>query len=173
MFGRLGASRTGFALFGRSEWSSMPPVPDCSLCLGIVAISVFRECAPKIHRDALATTETSFEDPRRVPKGRLRLVPRPRWSLGACRPVLGCRLLVSGLGFPEPRRKMISGDSFSVTRPQEKVDTPKPRDPKARNTGSDESPHSGPYNFDHPNGAKPTFESPGYPSIYLHGACQY
>ncbi|OWM66894.1 hypothetical protein CDL15_Pgr006205 [Punica granatum] len=31
-------------------------------------------------------------------------------------------------------------------RPHGKVDTPKPRDPKARNAGPDESPHSGPYN---------------------------
>ncbi|PKI33292.1 hypothetical protein CRG98_046314 [Punica granatum] len=45
-------------------------------------------------------------------------------------------------------RKMISGDSFSrvfVTRPHGKVDTPKSRDPKVRNAGPDESPHSGPY----------------------------
>ncbi|PKI77582.1 hypothetical protein CRG98_002036 [Punica granatum] len=41
---------------------------------------------------------------------------------------------------------MISGDSFSrvsVTRPHGKVDTLKLRDPKARNAGTDESPHSG------------------------------
>ncbi|PKI59760.1 hypothetical protein CRG98_019863 [Punica granatum] len=43
---------------------------------------------------------------------------------------------------------MISGDSFScvsVTRPHGKVDTPKPRDPKACDAGLDESPHSSPY----------------------------
>ncbi|PKI75980.1 hypothetical protein CRG98_003638 [Punica granatum] len=34
----------------------------------------------------------------------------------------------------------------SVTRPHGKVDTPKPRDPKARNVGPDESLHSGSYN---------------------------
>ncbi|OWM66814.1 hypothetical protein CDL15_Pgr027002 [Punica granatum] len=77
------------------------------MCLGIVAISVFRECTPKIHREAFATTETSLGEPCRVPKGRLKLVPRPRWSLGACRPVLECRLLVGGAGLGSPVRKGI------------------------------------------------------------------
>ncbi|PKI78398.1 hypothetical protein CRG98_001219 [Punica granatum] len=83
--------------------------PPCSLnvsgCPGIVVISVFRECAPKIHREALATTETSLGEPRRVPEGHLKLIPRPWWSLGACRPVSGCRLLVSGRASRSPVRK--------------------------------------------------------------------
>ncbi|OWM90644.1 hypothetical protein CDL15_Pgr018971 [Punica granatum] len=83
--------------------------PRCSLnvsrCSGIVAISVFRECTPKIHREAFATTETSLGEPCRVLKGRLKLVPRPRWSLGVCRPVLECRLLVGGAGPGSPVRK--------------------------------------------------------------------
>ncbi|PKI61322.1 hypothetical protein CRG98_018277 [Punica granatum] len=58
-------------------------------CSGIVVISAFRERAPKIHREAFATTEMSLGEPCRVPKGRLKLVPRSRWSLDACRPVLG------------------------------------------------------------------------------------
>ncbi|OWM87054.1 hypothetical protein CDL15_Pgr017639 [Punica granatum] len=41
----------------------------------------------------------------RIPEGHLKLVPRPWWSLGVCRPVSGCRLLVSGSGLPEPRQK--------------------------------------------------------------------
>ncbi|PKI67425.1 hypothetical protein CRG98_012187 [Punica granatum] len=75
---------------------------DGHACSGIAVISVFCECVPKIHREAFATTETSLGEPCRVPKGRLKLVPRPRWSLGACRPVLGCRLLVSGAGLGSP-----------------------------------------------------------------------
>ncbi|OWM71018.1 hypothetical protein CDL15_Pgr003908 [Punica granatum] len=47
----------------------------------------------------------SLGEPCRVPKGRLKLVPRPRWSLGACRPVLGCCLLVSGSDPRSPVRK--------------------------------------------------------------------
>ncbi|PKI51057.1 hypothetical protein CRG98_028545 [Punica granatum] len=82
---------------------------QCSLnvlrCSGIAAVSVFRECAPKICREVFATTETSFGEPRRVPNGRLELVPWPRWSLGACRPVLGGRLLVSGAGPESSVRK--------------------------------------------------------------------
>ncbi|OWM63154.1 hypothetical protein CDL15_Pgr027010 [Punica granatum] len=47
---------------------------------------------------------------------------------------------------------------MSVTRPHGKVDTPKPRDPKARNAGPDESPHSGPYS----NGDRCPSSSPHY-----------
>ncbi|PKI57284.1 hypothetical protein CRG98_022323 [Punica granatum] len=74
-------------------------------CSGIAVISAFCECALKIHREAFATIETSLGKPCRVPKGHLKLVPRPQWSLGACRPVLGCRLLVSGSGPWGPVRK--------------------------------------------------------------------
>ncbi|PKI68251.1 hypothetical protein CRG98_011331 [Punica granatum] len=50
-------------------------------------------------RDTFMTAETSLGKPSRVPEGHLELVPRPWWSLGACRPVLGGRLLlVAGLG---------------------------------------------------------------------------
>ncbi|OWM83041.1 hypothetical protein CDL15_Pgr016523 [Punica granatum] len=70
-------------------------------------IYVFYGCAPKIHREAFVITETSIGRPCRVPKGHLKLAPRPRWSLGACRPVLGGRLLVSGSGPRSPVRKGI------------------------------------------------------------------
>ncbi|PKI43233.1 hypothetical protein CRG98_036379 [Punica granatum] len=68
------------------------------LCSGIVVISVLRGRAPKAHRETFMTTETSLEKPSRVPEGHLKLVPRLWWSLGACGPVLGGRLLVSGAG---------------------------------------------------------------------------
>ncbi|OWM70394.1 hypothetical protein CDL15_Pgr008683 [Punica granatum] len=42
---------------------------------GIAVISVFRECAPKIHREAFATIETSLGELCRVPNGHLKLVP--------------------------------------------------------------------------------------------------
>ncbi|PKI51063.1 hypothetical protein CRG98_028551 [Punica granatum] len=67
-------------------------------CSGIVVISVFRGRAPKARRETFMTTETSLGKPSRVPEGHLKLVPRPWWFLGACRPVLGVRLLVSGVG---------------------------------------------------------------------------
>ncbi|PKI60860.1 hypothetical protein CRG98_018733 [Punica granatum] len=70
---------------------------------GIAVISVCHEHAPKAHREAFVATETSFGRPSRVLKGHLKFVPRPRWSLGACRPVSRCRSLVSGSGPPEPR----------------------------------------------------------------------
>ncbi|PKI50073.1 hypothetical protein CRG98_029511 [Punica granatum] len=54
--------------------------------------------APKARREAFVTTGTSLGKPSRVPVGHLRLVLRLWWSLGACRPVSGCRLLVSGSG---------------------------------------------------------------------------
>ncbi|OWM86064.1 hypothetical protein CDL15_Pgr027230 [Punica granatum] len=51
---------------------------------------------PKVCREAFVTTETHFGRPSRVPEGCLKLAPRPWWSLGACKPVLRGRLLVSG-----------------------------------------------------------------------------
>ncbi|OWM72483.1 hypothetical protein CDL15_Pgr021200 [Punica granatum] len=72
---------------------------------GIAVIFVLCGCAPKILREAFVITETSLGRPCRVPKGHLKLAPRPRWSLGACRPVLGGRLLVSGSGPGSPVRK--------------------------------------------------------------------
>ncbi|PKI50338.1 hypothetical protein CRG98_029274 [Punica granatum] len=53
------------------------------------------------------TTETFLGKPSRVPEGHLKLVPRPWWSLGACRPVLGSRLLVSGAGPGSSVRKSV------------------------------------------------------------------
>ncbi|PKI38381.1 hypothetical protein CRG98_041226 [Punica granatum] len=67
-------------------------------CSGIVVIFVFRGRAPKALRETFVTIGTSLGKPSRVPEGHLRFVPRPWWSLGACRPVSGCRLLVSGSG---------------------------------------------------------------------------
>ncbi|PKI58490.1 hypothetical protein CRG98_021113 [Punica granatum] len=82
---------------------------SCSLnvlrCSGIAVISVFCERAPKIHREAFATIETSLGEPCRVPKGRLKLVPRPRWSLGACRPVFGVPFTCQWSGPQEPCQK--------------------------------------------------------------------
>ncbi|PKI64521.1 hypothetical protein CRG98_015084 [Punica granatum] len=79
---------------------TVEPWLGCSLdvlwCSGLVVISVLRGHAPKICREMFMTTETSLGKPIRVPKGHLKLVPRPWWSLGACRPVLGGRLLVCG-----------------------------------------------------------------------------
>ncbi|PKI42484.1 hypothetical protein CRG98_037126, partial [Punica granatum] len=65
---------------------------------GIVGISVSRGRVPKARREAFVTTGTSLGKPSRVSVGHLRLVLRLWWSLGACRPVSGCRLLVSGSG---------------------------------------------------------------------------
>ncbi|PKI32099.1 hypothetical protein CRG98_047512, partial [Punica granatum] len=76
-------------------------------CSGIVVISVLRGRAPKARRETFMTTETSLGKPSRVPEGHLKLVPRPWWSLGACRPVLGGRLLVSGAGPGSSVRKGI------------------------------------------------------------------
>ncbi|PKI33040.1 hypothetical protein CRG98_046569 [Punica granatum] len=56
-------------------------------CSGIVVISVPRGRAPKARRGTFMTTETSLGKTSRVPEGHLKLVPRPWWSLGACRPV--------------------------------------------------------------------------------------
>ncbi|OWM84371.1 hypothetical protein CDL15_Pgr021940 [Punica granatum] len=41
------------------------------------------------------TTGTSLGKPSRAPEGHLKLIPRPWWSLGACRPLVspGPRLL--------------------------------------------------------------------------------
>ncbi|PKI47269.1 hypothetical protein CRG98_032340 [Punica granatum] len=116
-------------------WECFPNVLRCS---GIAVISAFCECAPKIRREAFATTGTFLGKPCRVPKGHLKLIPRPRWSLGACRPVLGCRLLVSGSGPGGPVRKGARERSrvswlkrdASGTRPRlpkESLGTPDPR----------------------------------------------
>ncbi|PKI40050.1 hypothetical protein CRG98_039561 [Punica granatum] len=78
---------------------------DVSRCSGIVMISTFRGRAPKAHRETFVTIKTFLKRPSRVSEGHRKLVPRPWWSLGACRPVSGCRLLVSGSGLPEPCRK--------------------------------------------------------------------
>ncbi|OWM70408.1 hypothetical protein CDL15_Pgr008697 [Punica granatum] len=51
------------------------------------------------------TTEMSLWKPSRALEGHLKLVPRPWWSLGACRPVLGGRLLASGAGLGRSVRK--------------------------------------------------------------------
>ncbi|PKI34782.1 hypothetical protein CRG98_044827, partial [Punica granatum] len=53
--------------------------PNALGCSGITVISVFRECAPKIYREAFATAGTSLGEPCRVPNGRLKLVPWSRW----------------------------------------------------------------------------------------------
>ncbi|PKI61296.1 hypothetical protein CRG98_018322 [Punica granatum] len=81
-------------------------------CSGIVVISVLRGRAPKARRETFVTTGTSLGKPSRVPKGHLRLVPRPWWSLGACRPVSGTNSNLSEVsvvfindlsnGFPSP-----------------------------------------------------------------------
>ncbi|PKI64526.1 hypothetical protein CRG98_015089 [Punica granatum] len=76
-------------------------------CSGIVVISVLRRRAPKARRETFMTTETSLRKPSRVPKGHLKLVPQPWWSLGAYRPVLGGRLLVSRAGPGSSVRKGI------------------------------------------------------------------
>ncbi|OWM72781.1 hypothetical protein CDL15_Pgr024833 [Punica granatum] len=90
-------------------WDLRPGFSQCSLNVlrcsgivvrrsGIVVISVFRGRAPKARRETFVTTGTSLGKPSRVPEGHLRLFLRPWWSLGACRPVSECRLLVSGSG---------------------------------------------------------------------------
>ncbi|PKI59332.1 hypothetical protein CRG98_020287 [Punica granatum] len=76
-------------------------------CSGIVVVSVFRGHAPKARREAFMATETSLGRPSRIPEGHLKLVPRPWWSLGTCRPVSGCRLLISGSGLSEPRCEVV------------------------------------------------------------------
>ncbi|PKI33074.1 hypothetical protein CRG98_046535 [Punica granatum] len=60
---------------------------------------------PEGSSGVFATTETSLGEPCGVPDGRLKLVSWPQWSLGACRPVLGGCLLVSGAGPESPVRK--------------------------------------------------------------------
>ncbi|PKI45182.1 hypothetical protein CRG98_034433 [Punica granatum] len=72
---------------------------------------------------------------------------------------------------------MISGDSFScmsVTRPHEKVDTPKPRDPKVFDAGPKEGPHSGPYKArriceKHERGGSGAWARPGGVLQYARG----
>ncbi|PKI33921.1 hypothetical protein CRG98_045688, partial [Punica granatum] len=64
-------------------------------CSEIAVVSAFRGNTPKARREALVTTKTYFGRPSRAPEGCLKLVPRPWWSLDACRPVLRGRLFVS------------------------------------------------------------------------------
>ncbi|PKI67420.1 hypothetical protein CRG98_012182, partial [Punica granatum] len=66
---------------------------------------------PKVRREAFVTTETYFGRPSQVPEGCLKLAPRPWWSLGACRPVLRGRLLVSGANPGSSVRKGLRGGS--------------------------------------------------------------
>ncbi|PKI48798.1 hypothetical protein CRG98_030840 [Punica granatum] len=66
---------------------------------------------PKVRREAFVTTETYFGRPSRVPEGCLKLAPRPWWSLGARRPVLRGRLLVSGANPGSSVRKGVRGGS--------------------------------------------------------------
>ncbi|PKI56987.1 hypothetical protein CRG98_022613 [Punica granatum] len=73
----------------------------CGLC--------FPWKCPKARREAFVTTETYFGRPSRVPEGCLKLVPRPWWSLGACRPVLRGCLLVSGANPGSSVRKGVRG----------------------------------------------------------------
>ncbi|PKI31640.1 hypothetical protein CRG98_047969, partial [Punica granatum] len=79
--------------------------PNVLRCSGIVVVSVFRERAPKARQEMFVAIETSLGRSSRIPEGHLKLIPRPWWSLGACRPVSGCRLLVSGSSLSEPRQK--------------------------------------------------------------------
>ncbi|PKI34313.1 hypothetical protein CRG98_045294 [Punica granatum] len=51
----------------------------------IVVVSAFPWKYPKVHREAFVTTETYCGRPSRVPEGCLKLIPRPWWSLGACK----------------------------------------------------------------------------------------
>ncbi|OWM82687.1 hypothetical protein CDL15_Pgr024839 [Punica granatum] len=55
--------------------------------------------------ETFMTIEMSLGKPSRALEGHLKLVPRPWWSLGACRPVLGFFLLVSGAGLESSVRK--------------------------------------------------------------------
>ncbi|PKI38549.1 hypothetical protein CRG98_041060 [Punica granatum] len=75
----------------------------CGLC--------FPWKCPKARREAFVTTETYFGRPSRVLEGCLKLVPRPWWSLGACRPVLRGRLLASGANPGSSVRKGVRGGS--------------------------------------------------------------
>ncbi|PKI78555.1 hypothetical protein CRG98_001062 [Punica granatum] len=100
-------TRGGLGAAGIEDGANGGGSSQCSLnvlrCSGIVVVSVFRGRAPKARRETFVATETSLGRSSRIPEGHLKLVPRPWWSLGACRPVSGCRLLVSGSGLPEPR----------------------------------------------------------------------
>ncbi|PKI40908.1 hypothetical protein CRG98_038706 [Punica granatum] len=80
-------------------------------CSEIAVVSAFRGNTPKARREALVTTETYFGRSSRAPEGCLKLVPRPWWSLGACRPVLRGRLLVSGANPGSSVRKGVLGGS--------------------------------------------------------------
>ncbi|PKI58318.1 hypothetical protein CRG98_021295 [Punica granatum] len=55
----------------------------------IIEISVFHGHSPEARRETFMTTKMSLGKPSRALEGHLKLVPRPWWSLGACRPVWG------------------------------------------------------------------------------------
>ncbi|PKI73784.1 hypothetical protein CRG98_005817 [Punica granatum] len=95
--------RRYFKLCGGGKWLGVEP-PNLDFSRGL-EIEPWLGVEPWIHREAFVITETSLGRPCKVPKGHLKLVPRPRWSLGACRPVLGGHLLVSGSGPGSPVRK--------------------------------------------------------------------
>ncbi|PKI46209.1 hypothetical protein CRG98_033398 [Punica granatum] len=77
----------------RNPWNVMARLAEVvgrnGTCLGIVVISVLHGRAPKALRETFVTTEASLGKPSRASEGHLELVPRPWWSLGACRPILG------------------------------------------------------------------------------------
>ncbi|OWM87032.1 hypothetical protein CDL15_Pgr019839 [Punica granatum] len=92
--------------------------PECLEMLGDYCEVLRDHCGlcfpwkyPKARREAFATTETYFGRPSRVPEGCLKLVPRPWLSLGASRPVLRGRLLVSGANPGCSVRKGVRGGS--------------------------------------------------------------
>ncbi|PKI47307.1 hypothetical protein CRG98_032302, partial [Punica granatum] len=80
-------------------------------CSEIAVVSAFSGNTPKARREALVTTETYFGRSSRAPEGSLKLVPRPWWSLDACRPILRGRLLVSGANPGSSVRKGVRGGS--------------------------------------------------------------
>ncbi|OWM73928.1 hypothetical protein CDL15_Pgr010709 [Punica granatum] len=79
------------------------PRDRCGLC--------FPWKYPKANREAFVITEAYFGRSSRVPEGCLKLVPRPWWSPGACKPVLRGRLLVSGANPGSSVRKGVRGGS--------------------------------------------------------------
>ncbi|PKI52045.1 hypothetical protein CRG98_027564, partial [Punica granatum] len=79
------------------------PGNRCDLC--------FQWKFPKARRETFMTTETHFRTSSRVPEGCPKLVPRPWWPLGACRPVLKGRSLVGGVNPGSYVRKGVGGGS--------------------------------------------------------------
>ncbi|PKI74530.1 hypothetical protein CRG98_005072 [Punica granatum] len=62
---------------------------DGWMCSRIVVISAFRGRASKACRETFMITDASLGELGRAPVGHLKLVPRPRWSLGALGPLRG------------------------------------------------------------------------------------